>query len=278
MAAFCHSILNHIYMSASSSNFPSGPLVNIAPDRATMGHRAAVHVVQVLQTTLARQATARVMFACAPSQNEFLAELATLSAGVIDWSHITAFHMDEYAVLPATHPASFRHYLSHHFLTRLPRPPTFEPIAGEAPDPAAECARYARLLDTAPFDLICLGIGENGHIAFNDPPVVDFADVQSVKLVQLDQACRQQQVNDGCFANLATVPSRALTVTIPVFLRAHRLSIVAPGLRKAAAVRATLRDPISTACPATILRTHEQALLFLDRDSAAELGESDPFR
>jgi len=253
------------------SPLPNAPQLNLSETRKEMGDRAADHAIQILQSVLARQPRARVMFACAPSQDEFLAALVARSRDAIDWSKVTAFHMDEYVGLPASHPACFRQYLRSHLLNHLPSLTAYELICGEAADTVAECARYAAMLDEAPLDLICLGIGENGHIAFNDPPVADFFDGHAIKAVQLDLDCRQQQVNDGCFATLADVPTYALTVTIPVFRRARTLSIVVPGPRKAAAVRATLRDPIGTTCPATILRTHPHATLFLDHASASAL-------
>ncbi len=246
--------------------------VDVSADRPAVGHRSAQHVLRLLGEILAHQPAARVMFACAPSQNEFLAELAARSRGVIDWTRVHAFHMDEYVGLSADHPASFRRYLQEHLLAHLPTLGAFQPIRGEAADPVAESARYAALLDAAPLDLICLGIGENGHLAFNDPPVANFADPVSAKPVELELACRQQQVNDGCFASLAQVPTHAITVTLPVFRRARALSVVVPGPRKAAAVRATLLDPVSTACPATLLRSHPQATLFIDQAAAAQIG------
>ncbi|MEY2880276.1 MAG: hypothetical protein RLZZ15_2656 [Verrucomicrobiota bacterium] len=259
-------------MNASSPTpLPAAPQVRIFPDRPAMGRAAAEHACAILEATLRTQPRARAIFACAPSQNEFLAALVPLARGRIDWSRVTIFHMDEYVGIAATHPASFRNFLREHLLAHV-TPGEFHPIGGDAPDTAAECRRYAALLDAAPIDLICLGIGENGHIAFNDPPVADFNDPTSIKVVELDLTCRQQQVNDGCFPTLAAVPTHALSLTIPVFRRAKKLSIVVPGPRKAAAVRATLRDPIATACPATILREHTAATLFLDRASAAQLG------
>lgn len=240
---------------------------DVSPTRAEMGRRAAAHVVGLLRATLAAQARARVVFACAPSQDEFLAELLRQSVGRIDWSRVDAFHMDEYIGLGADHPASFRTYLRARFMDHV-RIGSWSQLRGEAVDPLAEARRYAALLAAAPIDLICLGIGENGHIAFNDPPVADFEDPQRVKVVELDHACRQQQVNDGCFPSLAQVPTHALSLTIPVFREAKQLSVVVPGPRKAAAVAATLTGPISTTCPASILRTHPSARLFLDHASS----------
>lgn len=256
--------------SSNSTALPSAPRVAIFPDRPALGQAAAAHVCALLERTLRAQAQARVVFACAPSQDEFLAALVTAACGLIDWSRVTVFHMDEYVDVPAIHPASFRHYLQTHLLNHI-TPIAFHALGGDAADPVAECRRYGALLDAAPIDLICLGIGENGHIAFNDPPVADFNDPAAVKIVELDGACRQQQVNDGCFPALAAVPTHALTLTIPVFRCAKALSVVVPGPRKAAAVRAALREAISTECPATILRTHPATTLFLDRASAAQL-------
>lgn len=243
---------------------------DISPTKAEMGRRAAAHVVATLERILAGQKRARVVFACAPSQDDFLAQLIAQAAGRIDWSRLDGFHMDEYIGLPAKHPANFRTYLRQHLLDHVELG-SFSEIHGEAEDLAAEALRYAALLAAAPIDLICLGIGENGHIAFNDPPVADFADPLRVKAVQLDHACRQQQQNDGCFPSLETVPTQALTLTIPVFLEAKHLSVVVPGLRKAQAVAAACQGPITTKCPASILRTHPQVRLFLDAFSALQL-------
>ncbi|MCC6415114.1 MAG: glucosamine-6-phosphate deaminase [Opitutaceae bacterium] len=239
-------------------------------DRATLGYSAAVAAAAHLRETLAERGEARVIFACAPSQDEFLAAL-TGSAGVaLDWSRVTVFHMDDYVGLTGDHPQSFRRYLQRHLLDHV-KVRAFHPLGGEVADLAGECRRYADLLETAPIDLACLGIGENGHIAFNDPPLADFDDPALVKLVTLPESCRAQQVNDGCFPSLATVPRQALTLTIPVFRHARRLSIHVPGPRKAAAVRAALLDPVTPACPASILRLHPAATLHLDPASAAQL-------
>ncbi len=243
--------------------------VDIAPSRDEMGAQAARYVMATLVATLASQARARVVFACAPSQDEFL---AALTQEPLDWSRVDAFHMDEYLGLGATsHPASFQNYLEQHFLRHV-KIGSLAALNGESSDPEKEALRYAQLLAAAPLDLICLGIGENGHIAFNDPPVADFDDPALVKVVALDHACRQQQVNDGCFRTLTAVPLRALTLTIPVFRSAKALSIVVPGLRKAQAVASTCHGPVTTKCPASILRTHPRARLFLDTFAALQLA------
>lgn len=244
--------------------------IDIAPTRVALGERAANFVSAHLTATLAQQSRARVIFACAPSQDEFL---AALTQTPLDWTRVDAFHMDEYVGLRASHPASFRSYLQQHFLRHV-NIGSFAAIAGESTDSAQEAQRYAHLIAAAPIDLICLGIGENGHLAFNDPPVADFTDPLLVKKVTLDHACRQQQVNDGCFSTLADVPQQAISLTIPVFRAAHVLSIVVPGLRKAQAVAATCLGPLTPQCPASILQTHPRARLFLDTFSALQLTPS----
>jgi glucosamine-6-phosphate deaminase len=246
--------------------------VEIHPDRAALGKSAARAAAAYLRDVIALRGEARVIFSCAPSQDEFLNALTDPAiCGVkVDWSKVIAFHMDDYVGLSGDRPESFRQYLKRHFLDRV-SVGRFWPLPAEELDSNAVCARYAALLTEKPIDMIFLGIGENGHIAFNDPPVADFEDPALVKVVELDAACRQQQVNDGCFASIAEVPKRALTLTVTVFRRARRLSIHMPGPRKAQAAHATLRDPISLACPATILRLHPQATLYLDTESAHSL-------
>lgn len=242
--------------------------VVIHPDRSAMGRAAAEQAARALREALLRQGQARVVVASAPSQDELIAGLA--AAPGIDWSRVTVFHMDEYVGLPADHAASFRRYQQEHLLSAV-RPAAFHGIRGEAADPQAECNRYAALLAQAPIDLVCMGIGENGHIAFNDPGVADFHDPLRVKVVDLDQACREQQVHDGCFPDLEAVPRRAVTLTCPALLAGRVLVCVVPGARKAQAVRNTLLASIGTACPATILRRHRSATLHLDRASAGSL-------
>jgi glucosamine-6-phosphate deaminase len=230
------------------------------PDRATMASHAAAHVAEIIARKSAAQNEVRVIFACAPSQSEFLAALVSHPIG---WSNVTIFHMDEYVGLSGDDPQSFRAYLRAHLLRRISAPRAVHFLAGEA-DLGEECARYAALLAAKPIDLVCLGIGENGHLAFNDPPVADFADPEVIKAVALDSACRQQQVNDGCFPSLDAVPTHALTLTIPTLFAAHHLSVVVPGDRKAQAVHDSLFGPVATHCPASILRRHPEAVLHID--------------
>jgi glucosamine-6-phosphate deaminase len=245
--------------------------VEVHASRAALSTAAARSVAATLSGLLRTQAGVRVIFACAPSQDEFLQALTSPPlATQIDWSRVTAFHMDDYVGLNGNHPQSFRRYLRTHLLERVPVG-RFHPLQAEAADSEAECAHYAALLAAAPIDLICLGIGENGHLAFNDPPVANFDDPVRVKMVELDEACRRQQVNDGCFPSFEAVPRHALTLTLPVFREARRLSVQVPGPRKAAAVRATVQDAMTTACPATLLRTHPDAVLHVDTESASQL-------
>jgi glucosamine-6-phosphate deaminase len=242
--------------------------VHIFPDRAAMGMAAANRAAEILRLAIRERGSARAIVASAPSQDELIEGLA--AAPGIDWSRVTLFHMDEYVGLPAAHPASFRHYQQQHLLARI-TPAVFHGIHGESTDPAAECARYSALLAAAPVDLVCLGIGENGHIAFNDPPVADFADPHFVKVVTLDEVCRQQQVNDGCFSNIEAVPRQAITLTCPALMAGRALVCAVPGPRKAAAVAAALDGEISTSCPASLLRRHTNAELFADAAAAVNI-------
>jgi glucosamine-6-phosphate deaminase len=240
--------------------------VEIHIDREAMGKAAADFVEAVLLNELREKPRVRVVFAAAPSQNEMLKHLTSKTS--IPWSRITAFHMDEYIGLPADAPQLFSRYLTEHLFSKVPFGNVYM-IDGQNPDIGFECARYAGLLSEDEIDLVCMGIGENGHIAFNDPPVADFADLKVVKAVTLDEACRLQQVHDGCFPSLESVPQQALTITVPALLSATVLSIVVPGVTKAEAVRRSLEGEITTACPASILRTHNHAHLFLDELSAS---------
>ena len=230
--------------------------------RQEMGAAAANAAAEFLRQTLEKQETVRAVFAAAPSQNEMLAAL--IEAEGIDWNRVEAFHMDEYVGLDSAAPQRFARFLKERLFDRLPFRAVYL-IETDFPEPAE---RYEKLLRLAPIDLVCLGIGENGHIAFNDPPVADFSDPVWVKIVELDEICRQQQVNDGCFPTLDDVPRQAMTLTIPALLSGRRLVCTAPGLTKRQAVLQTLKYPISTACPATILRNHSDCTLFLDKESA----------
>ncbi len=242
--------------------------IEIHPDRLEMGIAAAKRAAQVLRAAIKKNGLARIIVASAPSQDECLSGLASMEG--IDWNRVTIFHMDEYVGLPADHPATFRMYQQNHLLAKV-HPAAFHGIRGESDDTQAECTSYAALLAEAPIDLVCMGIGENGHIAFNDPPVANFQDPLAVKIVDLDAACRQQQVNDGCFPDLDSVPKQAITLTCPTLMSARVAVCVVPGSRKATAVRAALQEQVSTGCPATILRTHPDVTLYLDAAAASLL-------
>jgi glucosamine-6-phosphate deaminase len=233
-----------------------------------MGEAAARDVAEHLRAVLAEARTARMMFAAAPSQAEVLAAL--VAEPDIDWSRVTAFHLDEYLGLAADAPERFGTWLRNALFDRLP----FQAVHCIDPDrgAAAAVSDYAALISAAPIDIVCLGIGVNGHLAFNDPPVARFDDEQFVKIVELDETCRQQQVADGCFPTLGDVPESAITVTIPAIMNARRLICVVPGRLKAEALRATVIDPINTACPSTVLRTHPACSIYADAEAASLLA------
>jgi glucosamine-6-phosphate deaminase len=231
--------------------------------RAAMGRAAAHDIATAIRARLAAAAGVRMIFAAAPSQSDMLEAL--IAEPGIDWRCVTAFHMDEYIGLAPGAPQRFAVWLQDRLFGRLP----FAAVHPILPEPDADkaAAHYATLLGAAPIDIVCLGIGVNGHLAFNDPPVADFADPNDVKIVELDDVCRQQQVDDKCFADFALVPRRALTLTIPRLLRAERLFAVVPGAQKREAIRNTLHGPIATACPASILRRHVDCTLYIDAGS-----------
>ncbi len=239
--------------------------VRVHPNDVELARDAARAAADAIAAAVDARGAARVMLATGNSQLAFLEALTALE---LPWPAVDAFHMDEYVGIPADHPASFRRYLRERFVDRV-HPGAFHPIEGDAPDAGQECERYAALLAAGPLDLCCLGIGENGHLAFNDPPVADFEDPEVVKVVELDQACRRQQVGEGHFRTVDDVPPQAITVTIPALLAARRVLAVVPEARKREPVRAALTGPITTACPASVLRTRPQVTLFLDEESGA---------
>ena len=242
--------------------------VRIFDTRAEMGAAAALDIKRKFCELLAEKQQINVIFAAAPSQNEVLAALG--ADGEIDWSRIHAYHMDEYIGLAADAPQGFGNFLRAHLFDRVPLA-SVNLIDVTAKDADAEAVRYGQLLDQNLADVVVMGIGENGHIAFNDPPVADFCDAKTVKAVKLDEICRNQQVNDGCFASIDQVPTHALTVTVPALTRVPYLFCIIPAPAKAWAVRETLTGSIDEHCPASVLRTHDNAVLYLDRDSAAML-------
>jgi glucosamine-6-phosphate deaminase len=241
--------------------------IRITENRAALGKAAGKAIASAMRERIASQGSVTVAFAAAPSQNETLATL--IAEPGIAWNKVTAYHLDEYAGATADSPHSFRRYLLEHVFHRV-TPAAFYQIAGEAEDQGEVLARYALMLPAAGFDIALLGIGENGHLAFNDPPC-DFADPSEVRIVALDEACRIQQVHDGAFRELSDVPTQAFTLTVPVLMKASKIFVMVPGPAKAQAVAAAREGPLTNLCPASILRLHPDATIFLDEASAARL-------
>ena len=235
--------------------------------RVSMGRAAAKDIGDEMRRLLAEKEEISMIFAAAPSQNETLSSLADEEG--IDWTRVRAFHMDEYVGLAPGAPQAFSRYLKEHIFDRVPFRAVHlidsSNVAGE------EIRRYSALLEQYPVDITVLGIGENGHIAFNDPGVADFSDPALVKTVPLDEVCRMQQVHDGCFAKIEDVPRYALTLTVPALTRAGAMFCSVPAVTKAEAVRRTVTEEISEACPATVMRRHPHAVLYCDRDSGRDL-------
>jgi glucosamine-6-phosphate deaminase len=241
--------------------------VVILADRPALGAAAGTYAAGRLRELLAAQDRVRVIFAAAASQLEMLAQLTAESD--IDWSRVDAFHLDEYVGLVPGHPQGFGQWLQDR-IWDVVRPGTVQRMDGaNVAGPEAEAARYGALLADGGVDLALLGIGENGHLAFNDPHVADFGDPLVVKPVLIDETSRHQQVRDGAFVRFEDVPTLALTVTMSTLLASRVISLAVPGSQKAAAVAATLDGPISTDCPASALREHPDATLFLDEAAAS---------
>lgn len=247
--------------------------VEVLKNRPELGKAAARAVADRIGTLQQTQDVINIIFASAPSQNEFLEALA--QEPDIDWNRIRAFHMDEYIGLPADAPQRFGLYLKQHLFDKVDLPDVFY-LDGNATDSQQECSRYSALLEQYPTDIVCMGIGENCHIAFNDPHVADFNDPDRVKQVQLDLTSRWQQVHDKCFESLEQVPEYALTLTIPALVRAPHVFCMVPAAHKAEAIKHTLVDAISEKYPATILRSHPDATLFIDEDSAGTFLKERP--
>ncbi|MDJ0732834.1 MAG: glucosamine-6-phosphate deaminase [Nostocaceae cyanobacterium] len=245
--------------------------VQVYNSEAQMAQSVAAIVQEYVQNLLQQQEGVTIVLATGNSQIRFLDALTTL--GAVDWSRITCFHLDEYLGIAADHSASFRYYLQERVEKHV-QPKQFYYIEGDTLQPLTECDRYSQLLQAQPIDLCFLGIGENGHLAFNEPSVADFHDPYMVKLVKLDPLNRQQQVNTGYFSNFSTVPQYAFTVTIPLISSAKKIICLAPTKRKAKVVKQMLEGEITTNCPASILRQQPQATLFLDMESASLMDNS----
>ena len=240
----------------------------VYPDKRSMGEAVAAHGAEILRAVLNERAQARIIIGTGTSQLEMIGALTTTPG--LDWGRIAVFHMDEYIGLPASHPASFRLWLKTKVVDVV-HPGEMHYLDGLAPDVDAECRRYAALLAAAPIDITFLGFGENGHIAFNDPHVADFADPLPVKVVEMDLRCRQQQVGEGNFPNVESMPRYAITLTCPTLLGARHVVACVPDRRKAEAVRDALEGPVATRCPASAVRTHPDAAVFLDEAAASLL-------
>lgn len=241
--------------------------VRVCESRLEMGRVASEDIENAICQVVEEKGFCNVIFAAAPSQNEVLAELS--ASKKVNWSKVNAYHMDEYIGLEADAPQGFANFLRAALFDKVP----FGSVncldcTGNA---VSECERYSKLLVENPADIVCMGIGENGHIAFNDPHEADFEDSEMVKVVTLDETCRMQQVHDGCFETLEQVPKQALTLTIPALTRPKRIFCVVPAAAKAAAVERTINGPVDVSCPASILRKHENAVLYLDLDSSSKL-------
>ena len=230
--------------------------------REEMGREAAREAAACMKKLLSVQEEIHCVFAAAPSQNEFLEALVQEEG--IDWERVNGYHMDEYVGFDIGHPDSFNSYLTNAVFSKVPFGSVH--LLNGANDGEKEAERYSRILDGIDIDITFMGIGENGHIAFNDPEVADFHDSRTVKIVELDDVCRQQQVNDGCFKAFDAVPDHALTVTVPKLVSAKEIFCIVPTQKKRNAVKNALTGEISEACPASVLRTVEDVHMYIDRD------------
>ncbi|MCC6415262.1 MAG: glucosamine-6-phosphate deaminase [Opitutaceae bacterium] len=235
---------------------------------AEMAAAAAEDAATVLREAVAQRGKARAIIATGNSQDLFLEKLT--QAPDVPWDKVALFHMDEYLGMPMTHPASFRKYLKERVFDRV-HPAEAHYLEGDAMEPLDAIRAYAEALAAAPVDLCCLGIGENGHLAFNDPPIADFSDTEAIKIVKLDEGCRRQQVGEGHFPQLDAVPQYAITLTIPTLCKVGRMIAVVPERRKARAVKDSLEGPIAESCPGSFLRKQAHAVLYLDGDSSSLL-------
>jgi glucosamine-6-phosphate deaminase len=239
--------------------------VRIFDNRDELGKAAAEDAGKRIAAVLEKKGEATVVFAAAPSQNEML---AYLKSSTIEWSKIRAMHMEEYIGLPVDHPAGFGNFLRRAIFTGL-RFKEVHYLWNGIAVPEKACASYSQLLEQFPPDLVLLGVGENGHLAFNDPPVADFDDPRRVKIVELDAVCRRQQVNDGCFSAIAEVPTHAMTLTMSAIYAIPSSIVVVPGIKKADAINRMVHEEVTTACPASILKRHTDSTLYLDTESAS---------
>jgi glucosamine-6-phosphate deaminase len=242
--------------------------MSLHEDPQALGHAAADRGASVIKRAIADRGRADIVLATGASQFEMLAALCARTD--IDWPRVTAFHLDEYIDLPETHPASFRKYLRERFLAHVPAIGALHFIDGNVADVASEIARLNALIGAQPIDIVFAGIGENGHLAFNDPPA-DFEVEDAFITVTLDEACRRQQMGEGWFPSVEAVPERAISMTIRQIMRGKTLILSVPGARKAVAVRDAVEGPVTPLCPASIVQKHGDCHLFLDPPSAQYL-------
>lgn len=255
---------NHLDNQHVIANWTAGTAhIQVLGNRAAMGAAAATAIAEQIRMVAGRKNDVRMVFAAAPSQSDVLETLTTTPG--IPWKQVTAFHMDDYVGLPIDDPARFSNWLEEHLFSKVSMG-TVHRIPG-AGEPTDICRSYSDKLAEAPIDIVCLGIGVNGHIAFNDPPVADFEDPHSVKIVALDEVCRQQQVDDDCFDTIDEVPTHAITLTVPRLIDADAIFCVVPGAHKRHAVNAAFAGAVSTECPASILTTHPNCTVFLDPEA-----------
>lgn len=243
--------------------------VEIHPTNEALGEAAALYLIDKMQEILKEKDTVNLIIATGNSQLSLYMGLRK-HVNLVDWKKVRIFHMDEYVGISDQHSASFRRYL-HEKIVDIVQPLEFYGVIGDSGDAEAECKRYTALLQQYPADICCLGYGENGHLAFNDPPFADFNDPKLVKIVTLADQSRHQQVGEGHFPSFNDVPSEAITLTIPALLNVRYVLAIVPELRKAEAVRSALTGPITEDCPGSILRQKPHARLFLDAESASLL-------
>jgi len=241
----------------------------VESDAAALGHKAAAIAIESLRTSLQDRGQANLILATGASQFEMLQELVRAD---LDWNQVTCFHLDEYIGVPATHAASFRRYLQERFVQQIEGPKEFHWVRGDEANPAAECQRLGEIIGQHPIDVACIGIGENGHLAFNDPPA-DFETTDPYLVVELDEACRRQQMGEGWFPSLEAVPSQAISMSVRQIMKSTTIVCTVPDERKARAVQATVEGPITPDVPASILREHPQATLLLDTPAASLLAD-----
>ena len=243
--------------------------IDVSDSKQEMGRKAAADGAEHIRRAIAQRGEANIIVATGASQFEMLSAVA--AAPDIRWDRVTGFHLDEYVGLPITHPASFRLYLWQRLVSRLPLPMrAFHFVDGESSDPRGECRRLGEIIRRHPIDVAFIGIGENGHVAFNDPPA-DFETEEPYIVVQLDDACRRQQFGEGWFPSLEAVPREAISMSVKQILKSRRVVCTVPDQRKAVAVRNAVEGPVSNAVPASILQRHGDLTLYLDLEAASLL-------